>query len=57
MKIFIQDNGFAGMIIVVAETEERARQFMWEYHNYDPKKSIQSFEIEYGFSYSCLGDC
>lgn len=56
LKIFIQDNSWAGMIVVIATDEKQAREKMKQYYNYCEKKSILSHDIIEDFSYSCYGD-
>lgn len=50
------DCSWMGCIIVVADTEENAREMMKTEHNYDPKRDIDKHEIVKGFQYSNYGD-
>ncbi len=57
-KIYIQDNGRRGMIVVVAQSIEQARELMNAYPNYayyEPE-TIQEYEIKEGFSFANVGD-
>ena len=56
MKIYIQDNGVYGMIVVIAISETHARKLMENEHNYRESYEIESHEICSGFCYSNLGD-
>lgn len=56
MKIYIQDLGVYGCIVVIAETPDEARTFMVSEYNYDPDKPIEEKEITPGFVFSNLGD-
>lgn len=57
MKLFIQDCGWRGSIIVIANSQEEARQLMKGAYNYEPDGNIEEEEIEHGFVYINLGDC
>jgi hypothetical protein len=56
MKIYSQDNGWAGCIIVIETSMENAIERMKGYYNFDPKCLIEEHPIEVGFEYCCLGD-
>lgn len=56
MKIFIQDCGVYGCIVVVAEDEDSARIMMEDERNYQKDREIQFFPIQKGFIYCNLGD-
>lgn len=58
MKIYVQDHGTFGVILVTADNLEQARERMANggYYNYDNITKIQEFELE-GFEYCNLGDC
>lgn len=57
MKIFIQDCGWRGSIVVVADNEEQAREMMKDEYNYEPTGSIEAKEIKPGLIWVDLGDC
>jgi len=54
-RIFVQDLGVFGVIIVVAYTLEEAHKKMSECENYDQNSRVDEYEID-GFSYCNLGD-
>ena len=56
LKIYEMDRGWRGNIIVVAENEKEAREFMDGRHNYDPEVEIQEHEIVKGLAINNLGD-
>lgn len=51
MKVYVQDLGVYGTIIVVAYSLDEARQKMKRYHNYMPNVLISIHDVE-GFEYS-----
>lgn len=59
LKIYTQDHGWAGVIIVTATSVEEAHKIMEEKYsypgNYDPKVEIEENEID-GFTYENRGD-
>lgn len=55
MKIYVQDHGVYGVIIVVAEGLDSARQKMKLHLNYKPNVFISVHEIE-DFEYSNYSD-
>lgn len=55
VKIFIQDNGWCGCIVVVAENIEKAREFMFHEINFSDNP-IDEHPIVSGFVFSNLGD-
>ena len=57
MKMYIQDCGWRGSILVVANSEEQAREMMADEYNYEPNRSVVEEEIKLGFIFSNLGDC
>lgn len=57
MFIWIQDHGVYGCIVVVAATEERARELMVGQYNYSKKQSLEKFAIEENLIWVNLGDC
>lgn len=57
MKLYIQDCGWRGSIIVIANSKEEARELMKDAYNYEPDNSIEEEEIRHGFVYVDLGDC
>lgn len=58
MKIYIQDYSWAGMIVVVADNEQEAREIMRNEHSshYTDKNSVTEHEIVKGFVAVNLGD-
>lgn len=58
MKVYVQDLGWRGVIIVTAMNLEQASEKManGNYYNYDETVEIQEFELE-NFEYCNLGDC
>ena len=40
LRLFIQDLGVFGCIVVAAESEMQARTLMAEYHNYAPERRV-----------------
>jgi hypothetical protein len=57
MKLYIQDCGWRGSIIVIAENEMEARSYMCDQYNYDKDLPLEEEEIRVGFIYTDLGDC
>lgn len=56
LKIYIQDAGYEGSIIVIAKSEEDARKLMQNEYNYDKNDEVQEHEIKEGFLFSNYGD-
>jgi len=58
MKIYVQDLGWRGVIIVTAMNKEQASEKMANggYYNYDKDVEIEEFELQ-DFEYCNLGDC
>ena len=56
LRIYVQDRGVYGMIVVVAKSEREARLMMCCEFNYLESEAVESYEIEDGFIYCCLGD-
>lgn len=57
MKLYIQDCGWRGSIIVIANSESEARELMKNEYNYEPDGEIEEEEIRVGFIFTNLGDC
>jgi hypothetical protein len=57
MKIYIQDLGVYGSIVVIAENEESARKMMVGNYNYESNTPLLEHEIKPGFVFCNLGDC
>ncbi len=57
MKLYIQDCGWRGSIVVVANSQEEARALMEGCYNYEPNGEIEEEEIRVGFIFANLGDC
>ena len=57
MKIYVQDNGKYGCLIVIANSKEEARNKMAKYHNaYEEYGSIEEHEITQDFEFVNYGD-
>lgn len=56
MKIFTQDHGWAGAIVVIASNETEARELMKGCYNYDVSVPVMEHEIKNGFRFVNLGD-
>lgn len=58
MKIYIQDYSWAGMIVVVADNEQEAREIMRSEHrtHYSDQNPVTEHEIVKGFVAVNLGD-
>lgn len=60
LKLFIQDNGWEGALIVIAESESEARKIMEKQNSlmfrYDPESSVNEYEIINGLNLSTSGD-
>jgi hypothetical protein len=56
MKLYIQDCSWAGSIVVVANSEEEARELMRGEENYEEWRSVVEEEIRVGFIFSNYGD-
>ena len=57
MKMYIQDCGWRGSILVIANNEAEARDMMKNEYNYEPDGIVEEEEIKHGFIFSNLGDC
>lgn len=57
MKIYIQNQGVYGSILVIAKDEAAARKLMEGIYNYSAKDAVEEHEIEEGFVHYNLGDC
>ena len=57
MKIYIQDCGWCGSILVIANNEVEAREMMKNEYNYEPDGVVSEEEIKHGFIRCDLGDC
>lgn len=55
-KIYIQDHGVYGVIVVIANSEEEARSYMQGNYNYDPKSDLEVKDIEIGEVVVNIGD-
>lgn len=56
LKIYSMDCSWRGCIVVVATSEETARELMSQAYNYDPKGIIEVHDIKDGFFFYNLGD-
>ena len=56
MKIYTQDHGVYGHIVVVASDETGARELMKSCRNYDPDQDVWGFAILKGLVIENLGD-
>ncbi len=50
------DLGVYGAIVVVAQSEEKARVKMANYYTYEEKKPIEAYEINEDFCFANYGD-
>lgn len=58
LKLFVQDNGYRGMMIAIAYTELEARNLMKLYSpDYNESEPVEVREITYGLVVYNLGDC
>lgn len=55
MKMYVQDHGVYGVIVVAANSKEEAATKMVNYHNYDKNTEIEEYEME-NFEYCNMGD-
>lgn len=51
LKIYTQDWGWCGNILVIAASEEAARALMEGDHNYLQNESVEEHELVEGFMY------
>jgi hypothetical protein len=56
MKIFTQDNGWAGCIVVTAKDENDARSKMECAQNYDRAQDVVEWDINSDFFFANYGD-
>lgn len=57
LKIYVQDNGVYGCVVVVAPSREEAISIMAPMFNYFPDNSeILEYEISVGPIHVCVGD-
>lgn len=56
MKLYIQDCGWRGSIIVIANNQVEARLIMQGLSNYDSESLVEEKEIHLGFVYATWGD-
>lgn len=56
LKVWIQEHGWRGVILVIAETESQAREMMKGHYNYDSDGLLDSHPVVEGFVYVNLGD-
>lgn len=56
MKLFYQDNGWCGSIVVIAENEKKARELMSTCQNYEPDKIVEEHKIKKGLCLKNYGD-
>lgn len=56
MKLYIQDCSWAGSIVVVANSEEEARNLMRGKENYEERQPVIEEEIRIGFIFVNYGD-
>ena len=57
MKLYIQDCGWRGSIVVIADNEVEARFLMKDEYNYEADGELEEAEIRVGFIHTDLGDC
>lgn len=58
MKIYVQDYGWAGCVVVVAESLEAAREMFKKDTSWKGRHqpAVIEYEIKPGHIYTCLGD-
>ena len=56
MKLYIMDCGVYGAIVVVSDSEIKARELMKSQYNYQTDLPITEHEITEGFIFVNLGD-
>lgn len=56
MQIYIMDAGWAGCIVVIADSEEEARAMMKNEPNYDSSIELEVQDIRNGVVIVSLGD-
>lgn len=56
LKIFVQDNGWRGSILVISSSEENARKQMAGEANYFAEDPVIEHEIKEGFIFANYGD-
>ena len=57
MKIYVMDCGWAGSIVVYAESAEQARIYMKGCYNYEEDNEIDEVPLIPGVLWNDLGDC
>jgi hypothetical protein len=56
LKIYAQDRGIYGCIVVIAKSEEQARTKMRDALNYSEKQELEEYEINEDFAFWNYGD-
>jgi hypothetical protein len=56
MRLWIQDRGWRGCVVVIALSEQEARHIMSETWNYSADAPIRAFDLDRGFKYVNIGD-
>lgn len=59
MKIYVQENGWTGCIVVIANSRQEALEMMSDELNFDNRckpEDLLEFEIQHGWKYCNLGD-
>ena len=58
LKLYVQDHGWAGMIVVTAYSEENAHEKMKKlnFHNYLYEYGVEEYIIDEDFEYENVGD-
>ncbi len=56
MKLYVQDHGWAGCLVVIAYSEVEARMYMEGRYNYAPLKEVDEMEIVCGLLIENTGD-
>ena len=56
MKLYVQNNGVYGCIVVIAKNEEDARKLMNGCYNYDENSNLDVYDLTEGFKFENLGD-
>lgn len=56
MKLYIQDHGWAGVLVAVADSEQEARAMFEGHYNYNSEQALEEKEITKGIVVENLGD-
>ena len=56
LRVYVQDNGWRGCIIVIAKSADAARLLMRNESNYEETGHITSYLVAEGFTFANYGD-